>query len=746
MTKVQSTPVAGRPDGPEAAAYLGTTFGTRVVSVRDLAEAFGQSLGSVFFIGQPWLGLLLWGALLSRPVLALFALCGLLSGVLVQGVLRVLDEPGLGGGIKANALLTAVVTGWMNGPMGMPWAQQLLLAVAAAIAAALVTAALMRVLARSILPVLLWGYCLVAAMLFSVCPDCTVRAAYTMPVWPMPTDAMGWLGSFLRSMASLMYSPHAVAGVLVCIAVVLWSRAMFLAGLAGWLGGVLLSMGFQRMGLSFVWLPLSYNYFIAGMALGAVIFLPGRLSLPVAAVAGALTAFFGLVLQYALGWSATSYLPVSSALVIWVGMGALTLAGDRAIVVRNATPGEPPEQRWWLDAYWRARYGRMVPLFAVPVTGELQIAQGFDGRISHTGIYRHALDFQRSPAAEAVGGSIWGAAVTAPAPGMIERARDGVADNPLGVCNYAEKWGNHVVIRLDAGGWAMLAHLQQGTVAVAPGARVETGSYLGRVGNSGRSPVPHLHLQLQSSPEPGAATLPFRLANYFTAETSTAVFARWHASAVPLEGEVLAQAQANPVVYNTLVGMAPGTAVWTSEVQGDIPRAFNPGQAHVQQLQVRIDSLGEQVLDAGKQGRLVLALDPDALRVVALEDTSAPLLRLLAMGAISMPYAARVGTRWIDVAPVVPGGGWWRPWSLLLAPYRLHPFPVVHCSCTAIAEPGLNGPTLEWVSTLQTFGASGPHKLTCQFSPLRGPVKLQAEFAAGVLTFRLLSFEPAPPG
>ena len=131
MTKVQSTPVAGRPDGPEAAAYLGTTFGTRVVSVRDLAEAFGQSLGSVFFIGQPWLGLLLWGALLSRPVLALFALCGLLSGVLVQGVLRVLDEPGLGGGIKANALLTAVVTGWMNGPMGMPWAQQLLLAVAA---------------------------------------------------------------------------------------------------------------------------------------------------------------------------------------------------------------------------------------------------------------------------------------------------------------------------------------------------------------------------------------------------------------------------------------------------------------------------------------------------------------------------------------------------------------------------------------------------------------------------------------
>ncbi len=736
-------PIARRLD---AAAPMGATFRALRASVRGWVEAFGQSLGNVFFIGQPWLGLLLWAALLSSPALALFALCGLLAGVLVQWILRVPEAPGLGGGIKANALLTAVVSGWMSGPMGLPWAQQLVLAIAAAIAASLVTAALTRMLARSFLPVLLWGYCLVAAMLFSVCPDCTVRAAYAMPVWPMPTDALGWLGSFLRAMASLMYSPHAVAGVLVCIAVVLWSRAMFLDGLAGWLGGVLLSLGFQRLGLSFVWLPLSYNYFIAGMALGAVIFLPGRLCLPVAAVAGALTAFFGLVLQYVLGWSATSYLPVSSALVIWVGMGALTLAGERAIVERNATPGEPPERRWWKEACWRARYGRTVPLFAVPVGGELQISQGFDGRISHRGMYRHALDFQRTPAAEAVVGSIWGAAVTAPAPGTIERVRDGVADNPLGVCNYAEKWGNHVVIRLDAGGWAMLAHLQLGSVAVVPGARVETGSYLGRVGNSGRSPVPHLHLQLQGSPEPGAATRPFRLANYFTAEAPATALTRWHASAVPPEGEVLAQAQAHPVVYNTLAGMAPGTAVWTCEVEGDIPRAFNPGQARVQQIQVRIDSLGEQVLDAGEQGRLVLALDPDALRVMALDDASAPLLRLLAMGATSVPYAARVGTRWSDVAPVVPGGGWWRPWSLLLAPYRPHPFPVVHCACTAIAEPGLSGSTLAWVSTVRTPGASGPRRLMCQFAPLRGPVKLQAEFATGVLTFRLLSFEPAPPG
>jgi murein DD-endopeptidase MepM/ murein hydrolase activator NlpD len=485
---------------------------------------------------------------------------------------------------------------------------------------------------------------------------------------------------------------------------------------------------------------LSYNYFIAGAALGAVIFLPGRLSLPVAALAGALAAFIALALQYMLGWSATSYLPVSSALAIWVGMGALTVAGEHAIVSDNLRPDQPPELVWWDTAYWRARYGRPLPLFAVPVAGELQVSQGFKGRISHTGAYRHALDFQHRTDTGGGAGSIWGAAVTAPAPGTVERTRDGVADNPLGVCNYAENWGNHVVIHLDAGGWAMLAHLQLGSVVVAPGARVETGSHLGRVGNSGRSPVPHLHLQLQSAAEPGSATRAFRLANYFTAKEPAAALTHWHASSVPSEGEVLMAARSHGPVFNALVGMAPGTAVWTCEVQGEIPPAFDPGQTRVQHLSVHMDSLGQQVLDAGDQGRLVLALDPDALRVKALEHARMPLLSLLAMAMASIPYATRVGTTWSDVAPAMPSSGWRRFAALLMAPYRPHPVSRVNYQC--VSEPDFSGSPLGLVGTVVAPGDSLPHRLTCEWAPMRGPVKILVEFAAGALHFQLLSFEP----
>ena len=55
--------------------------------------------------------------------------------------------------------------------------------------------------------------------------------------------------------------------------------------------------------------------------------------------------------------------------------------------------------------------------------------------------------------------------------------------------------GNHVVIRLDDSDiYIGLAHLQQGTVAVHPGDRVQAGQVLGRVGTSGRTSEPHLHV------------------------------------------------------------------------------------------------------------------------------------------------------------------------------------------------------------------------------------------------------------
>jgi murein DD-endopeptidase MepM/ murein hydrolase activator NlpD len=74
--------------------------------------------------------------------------------------------------------------------------------------------------------------------------------------------------------------------------------------------------------------------------------------------------------------------------------------------------------------------------------------------------------------------------------------------------------GNHVI--LSSGSvYAALVHLAPGTVEVSPGQQVDAGDVLGRVGHTGNSTSPHLHLQLMDSVDPMRAHgVPFTFRHY----------------------------------------------------------------------------------------------------------------------------------------------------------------------------------------------------------------------------------------
>lgn len=92
--------------------------------------------------------------------------------------------------------------------------------------------------------------------------------------------------------------------------------------------------------------------------------------------------------------------------------------------------------------------------------------------------------------------AIFGTPVISPCDGTIVATRDGLPDNAPGVRDEKNKEGNHVVVRCgDAN--VFLAHLQRGSVTAKPNARVVTGTPLGRVGNSGNTTEPHLHVHAE---------------------------------------------------------------------------------------------------------------------------------------------------------------------------------------------------------------------------------------------------------
>lgn len=95
----------------------------------------------------------------------------------------------------------------------------------------------------------------------------------------------------------------------------------------------------------------------------------------------------------------------------------------------------------------------------------------------------------------------YGQPLIAVAAGKVVIARDGAADqsppdNPIPP-SVPELPGNHVILRVGPGTYLTYAHMIPGSVQVHVGERVRRGQMLGRLGNSGNSATPHLHLQVQ---------------------------------------------------------------------------------------------------------------------------------------------------------------------------------------------------------------------------------------------------------
>lgn len=94
----------------------------------------------------------------------------------------------------------------------------------------------------------------------------------------------------------------------------------------------------------------------------------------------------------------------------------------------------------------------------------------------------------------------WGMPIVAAAPGRVVAAEDGLRDLAVGEPPHSDEhaYGNCVAIAHEDGSFTLYGHMQCGSVDRSLlGAQIAAGTVLGRMGNSGRSDAPHLHVQRQ---------------------------------------------------------------------------------------------------------------------------------------------------------------------------------------------------------------------------------------------------------
>ncbi len=128
----------------------------------------------------------------------------------------------------------------------------------------------------------------------------------------------------------------------------------------------------------------------------------------------------------------------------------------------------------------------------------------------------------------------WGQTIYSPINGKVLMVEDNVSErktvNPFSDLQYMRKAtkeylssrkepekiaGNYVLIEITKRKYALLAHLMQGSILVKPGEFVVIGQEIGKLGHSGNSTMPHLHMQFMDSADfNNAKGIPFMIKEY----------------------------------------------------------------------------------------------------------------------------------------------------------------------------------------------------------------------------------------
>jgi len=93
----------------------------------------------------------------------------------------------------------------------------------------------------------------------------------------------------------------------------------------------------------------------------------------------------------------------------------------------------------------------------------------------------------------------FGQPILAPADGLVVDVQDGYQDNPPGRPAMDSPHGNEILISHGNSEFSMMDHLKQNSIRFKKGDKVKQGDVVAECGNSGPSPIPRIHYQLQNS-------------------------------------------------------------------------------------------------------------------------------------------------------------------------------------------------------------------------------------------------------
>lgn len=373
------------------------------------------------------------------------------------------------------------------------------------------------------------------------------------------------LDIYLRSLGAIFFQYNLLAGLIIMIGLIRFSRIAFVLSLIGFFSGYLF-YGFMEGEFSHLhYSYIGFNFILSAIALGGFFIIPSRgsyvlvaLVSPVIAILIAAIGNVFYVVQlpiYSLPYN------VTVLVILYVLKMRIAPSGLSPVLEQSYSP----EKNLYRFQNQQERYANDT-LFHIylPYFGNWKISQGHDGEHTHKGEWKEAFDFvieddngstYKKPGTQLEDFYCYNRPVVAAQGGWVVAVENDVEDNAVGKVNLDKNWGNTVVIKHGEYLFTKISHIRKGTIKVEEGDLVKKGQVLGHIGNSGRSPEPHIHFQVQSTPHIGSKTLKYPIAYYME---QTPEGNKFHSFDYPEEGQTLGNVKIEPLLkkaFDLIPGM-----------------------------------------------------------------------------------------------------------------------------------------------------------------------------------------------
>jgi len=334
-----------------------------------------------------------------------------------------------------------------------------------------------------------------------------------------------FIHAYFLSLGAIFFQYHMIAGILISIGLFIYSRLSFLLSIIGFS----VAFGFYEFvgadityfGYTFI----GFNYILTAIALGGHFLVPSKYSFLWVLLLLPIVVLLSLSLGHVfVPYQLSIYsLPFNIVVIMFLYSLKLRISPKKQLSEAILQLNNPERNLYFhKQAQKRFQWLTYYPV-SLPVYGEWFVSQGHNDTLTHTGEWGYAWDFiiidKQESQFKNDGDFVndyycYDKVVVAPAFGVVVEIVDGIEDNQIGDVNLIHNWGNTIVIKHTEYLFSQISHLKSGSFKVKKGEYVNKGDSLAHCGNSGRSPYPHIHFQLQTAPFVGSKTIDYPIDHY----------------------------------------------------------------------------------------------------------------------------------------------------------------------------------------------------------------------------------------